>query len=140
MSGWRRFLQWLDASSSFGRSGLADETAAYLDGHLLESLRAGGAGGRVPGWMWLNGVAHGDPERIAWLASERPPSPALGWRRARARLADELLKRSGGDPKEMARLQNDVLIPLELMLSNEPDLSPGRLVDVVVAELELAQR
>src|SRR5829696_4670597 len=68
MRGWRRVRHATERWTTWGGSDVADEADAYLDGRLLECLRAKGAGGIVPPWIWLNAVAHGDQERIAWLA------------------------------------------------------------------------
>lgn len=92
--------------------------------------------------MWLNAVAHGDPERVVWLAS----SPAawgphrFDWPAARARVAAELMRRTGGDLLRIRQLQHDVLVPLGLLLATRPGLAPDELVAVVTSELGLAQR
>jgi hypothetical protein len=138
MRGWRRVRHALNGWTTWGGSDVADEAAAYLDGRLLECLRAKGAGGIVPPWIWLNAVAHGDQERIAWLASDRSPGSA-GWRGARAALADELLRVADGDPVEVARLQRDVLVPLEMSLADRRDLVPAGLLEIGTQELRLAQ-
>lgn len=138
MRRWRRIRHALDGWTTWGGSDVADEAAAYLDGRLLELLRAEGAGGLVPPWIWLNAVAHGDQERIAWLASDRVAGGA-GWRRVRAALADELLRVADGDPAEVARLQREVLVPLELSLAERKDLEPASLLEIATQELRFAQ-
>ena len=141
MGRWRSWFRALDSRSSWDSPGVADEAGAFLDGHLVESMKS--AGTTVPPWMWLNAVAHGDQERLAWLASDlggaavggSGAAGGSGWRWARARLAAELLSAGNGDAAVVAALQRDVLVPLELSLSHSEDLSPGALVDIVVAEL-----
>jgi len=140
MTGWRAWWRRWQAVACVGDSGLADEAEAFLDGRLLEVMRAGGC--PVTSWMWLNAVAHGDPERVVWLASSpaaQGPHP-LDWPAARARVAAELVGRTGGDPFRMTRLQHAVLVPLELVLATRPGLTPDELVAVVASELGLAQR
>ena len=140
MTGWREWWRRWEAAACMGDSGLAEESEAFLGGHLLELMRAGSC--PVSSWMWLNGVAQGDPERVAWLASSPSawgPHP-LDWPAARARVAAELLACTGGDPIRMVQLQRGVLVPLELVLANRPGLTPDELVAVVTSELGLAQR
>lgn len=140
MTAWREWWRRWEAASCVGASGVAEEAEAFLHGRLLEVMRAGGC--PVSSWMWLNAVAHGDAERVAWLASSpaaRGPHP-LDWPAARARVAAELMRSTGGDPLRMTRLQHVVLVPLELVLATRPGLTPDELVAVVTSELGLAQR
>jgi hypothetical protein len=138
---WRSLLGKLDGWTTWGDSGLPDEATAFLEGRLLEQLRATGAGGRTPPWLWLNAVAHGDREVVATMADRRRPSggPVAGWRDARSALAQELLVRSGGDERVMRELQRRALVPLEQSLSQVADLTPARLVEISVQEMLLAQ-
>jgi hypothetical protein len=106
---WRRTVGRLDGWTTWGTSGLADEATAFLEGRLLESQRATGAGGRVPPWLW------------------------------RAALARELLERSGGDADLLADLQRRALVPLECGLTEVPDLTPARLHEIVLTELWLTE-
>jgi len=138
---WRRVVGRLDGWTTWGTSGLADEAAAFLEGRLLESQRATGAGGRVPPWLWLNAVAHGDTQVLRALVQPGRPAggPVGGWRSVRAELARELLDRSGGDAELLADLQRRALVPLEDSLSDVPDLTPVRLHEIVLAELWLTE-
>jgi hypothetical protein len=138
MRGWQRVRHALDGWTTWGGSNVADEAAAYLDGRLLECLRAKGAGGIVPPWIWLNAVAHGDQERIAWLASDRSPGSA-GWRGARAALAEELLRGAGGGPGGGAPRARVGRVALELSLADRRDLVPAGLLEIGTEELRLAQ-
>lgn len=141
MKFWRSLLGRLDGWTTWGDSGLPDEAQAFLEGRLLEQLRATGAGGRTPPWLWLNAVAHGDREAVATLADRRRPvgGPVTGWRDARSALAQELLTRSGGDERVMRELQRRALVPLEQSLSQVSDLTPARMVEISVQEMLLAQ-
>jgi hypothetical protein len=142
MGTWRRIVGRLDGWTTWGTSAVADEATAFLEGRLLESQRATGAGGRVPPWLWMNAVAHGDVDLLRELTTQpgRPASGAVGsWRSARAAVARELLERSGGDPDQLADLQQRALVPLECGLTDVPDLTPARLHEIVLAELWLTE-
>jgi hypothetical protein len=141
MGFWRRVVGRLDGWTTWGSSALADEAAAFLEGRLLESQRATGAGGRVPPWLWLNAVAHGEVDLLRDLAQlGAPAGGAVGsWRSARAALARELLERSGGDAALLTDLQRLALVPLECGLTHVPDLTPARLHEIVMAELWLTE-
>jgi hypothetical protein len=140
MNLWRSVLKALDGWTTWGRSGVADEAEAFLQGQLLERMVSSGAGGQVPGWMWLNAVAHGDREYVELLATmgADKAKPIGGWRGARARLARELLTCSAGDAAAMRYLQEQVLIPLEERLADVTDLTAARLTDIGVHELRFA--
>lgn len=140
MGRWQRWCRWLDSRSSWDSPGVASEATAFLEGRLVEAMQASAAGTAVPPWMWLNAVAHGDEEHIAWLASDTGSSGASGWRRARGRMAAELLACAGGRPGAMRRLQREVMVPIEQSLGGVDDLTPAGMVDIVVAELALAER
>jgi hypothetical protein len=141
MSFWRTVVGRLDGWTTWGTSGLADEAAAFLAGRLLESQRATGAGGRVPPWLWLNAIAHGDMELLRGLAQpgRSAGGPVGSWRSVRAALARELLERSAGDNDLLADLQRTALVPLECRLTEVPDLTPARLHEIVLAELSLTE-
>ncbi|MGZ4590132.1 MAG: hypothetical protein ACXV2I_04995 [Actinomycetes bacterium] len=140
MKRWRAMLRKLDGWTTWGGPRLPDEVDAFLQGQLLEQMRAVGAGGQVPPWMWLNAVAHGAQDVVELMAAGCPTktTPVTSWRTARSRLARELLDRSGGDPAAMRVLQARVLVPLELRLPEVTDLTPARLTDIGVHELRLA--
>ena len=137
MGFWRTWIGRLDGWTTWGDSGLADEATAYLEGRLLERQRAAGAGGRVPAWLWLNAVAHGDAGRLHELAD--PPTSAGGWRGVRASLAREVLSRTGDDPAAIAALQRGVLVPLENRLEDVHGLSAARLHEIVLQEMWLSE-
>ena len=117
-------------------SDLADETGAHLDGRLLE--RCWATGWRAPGWLWLNAVAHGEPELLHELAVAPGGRAAGAWQRVRAGLAAELLSVAGNRPTEVRRIQTELLVPLESRLSRLPDLIPGELHTLVTDELRRA--
>jgi hypothetical protein len=53
----------------------------------------------------------------------------------RIRVARELEQRCGGDERELAHLQHAVLVPLELRLLENGDLTPQQVTDIVLLEL-----
>ena len=137
---WRSVVRRLDGWTTWGGPGVADEAEAFLQGRLLEQMRACGAGGQTPPWMWLNAVAHGDTQVLEALAapsSDKVPAVS-SWRVARAVVARELLDRSGGDPAVIRRLQQCALVPLEEWFTDLGGMSPARLTDIGVHELRLA--
>lgn len=134
----RRLVKSLDGWTTWGGGAVADEASAYLQGRLLEHQRMLGAGGRTPAWMWLNGVVHGDVDRVAELAADAEKSGApTSWRAARAMVAAELLDRCHHDADAIRCAQHEVLVPLEGRLSDIPDLTPGRLYEIVLREMWL---
>jgi hypothetical protein len=136
----RSLVKRLDGWTTWGGAGLGDDAEAFLQGRLLEQMRACGAGGQAPSSMWLNAVAHGDKrvlEELAAPSSANLPA-ASSWRGARAAVARELLDRSGGDPAAIRRPQHRALIRLEERGTDLAGMSPARLTDLGVYELRLA--
>lgn len=99
-----------------------DDATAFLAGRLVEHRLA--TGRMVPAWAVLNKLAHAEAGELAELAapvrSDGVPEPGTGearepvWCAAQRSLAAYLLE--GRDPKEVARIQREVLVPLELWL------------------------
>jgi hypothetical protein len=134
----RRLGKRLDGWTTWGGGAIADEASAYLEGRLLEHQRMLGAGGRTPAWMWLNGVVHGDVDRLTDLATDAERSGTPGsWRAARAMVAAELLERCHHDADAVRAAQREVLVPLEGRVSDIPDLTPARLHGIVLREMWL---
>jgi hypothetical protein len=115
---------------------LVDATEAYLAGRYASYLRRNGMA--VPGWAWLNTLAHAPVEELARLAA--PPEPRERLERALESpfersgriLAAELLGLVGDDRGRLIDLQSRALIPLELDLitaSFAHALDPDQLVD-----------
>jgi hypothetical protein len=114
---------------------LAAECEAFLSGALPEAL--GDADGPPPAWTWLNLLAHGGVADLqAACAQSRAPVAAHSaeWVQARAFLAGEILDRAA-TPEQLARLQRDVLVPLELELASRPGTGRFRPQDLVTAVL-----
>ncbi len=100
---------------------LIADTEAFLSGHYADGLRRRGE--PVPGWAWLNRLAHGDIARIAQVRRSLDMKPARSssrseeaWRSAEVLLADELLDLIANDAASLSHVQRTVLVPLELEL------------------------
>jgi len=97
----------------------------------------------VPGWAWVNLLAHGGPRDL--VAARHPSAtgavdaPSGAWRQARAFLCSEVLGRTGPDAARLVQLQSQALVPLELQLMAVPGhhacRSPARLADAVLRAL-----
>ncbi|MDY7106269.1 MAG: hypothetical protein S0880_34230 [Actinomycetota bacterium] len=96
---------------------------AMLTGAAAERLMR--TGRPVPPWAWVNLLAHGSaadlrrPPMMAASLAERP------WCRARAHLAGQLARTVDADVAPLARLQREVLVPLELALLDDPSIAPS---------------
>lgn len=142
MWGWCRFTEWANRWPTWGGSGVAEEAAAFMHGHLLQRLEDTGGSRWVAPWVWLNAAAHGTIEELTAQAEPRAPMEGgtwAPWRRAQARIAREVLSRSGSDPAQLRRLQLLALIPLESQLHDDRSLTPARLIEMSLDELRLAE-
>lgn len=116
--------QPLEAHPSW-EAALSAETEAFLEGRIVEHLMT--AGRMVPTWALLNRLAHASPSELASLAEVdgRPgnaPEPGEPvWRTAQRSLASRLLA-GGARPDEITRIQQTVLVPLELRLIERSDV------------------
>jgi hypothetical protein len=136
MGTWRSLVK---RAFSSGRSGLGDETEAFLAGRYLERTRTLQGDPRVEPWMWLNAVAHGSLDRVQELAvGVRSTGPAGPWCDMRVSVARELEGRCRGDAAELAHLQVTVLVPLEMRLLECRDLTPQQVTDIARLELTAA--
>jgi hypothetical protein len=126
MSWGRRF--WRAARSRRGGAlegageSIATEVEAYLSGSYRELLERRGEA--IPAWAWLNGVAHGSPDRVRRAASERSPygRAAIAADRAWGGGAGAGGGRRGRPPRgeiTLEDLQHEMLIPLELALARD---------------------
>jgi hypothetical protein len=91
----------------------------------------------VPGWVWLNTLAHADWAALGDLADGGPPGRHSIWNRAVMFLAGELLS-TAGSADGLIELQRACLIPLESDLLAAPSWtlsSPAELVSLVRSEL-----
>lgn len=71
----------------------------------------------VPGWAWLNVLAHGSPSQLADLTRLAPPyqrlPPVGSWARAVRDIAAQLVRI---DETELAAIQAALFVPAELEL------------------------
>lgn len=95
------------------QSKIAKECEAFLAGRYHELL-LGNHRQALPGWAWINPLAHADCAELKRLANLSPsrddPLAFLSY------LADEVLLRTSGDDVALQRIQHDTLVPLELAL------------------------
>ena len=102
------------------REGIAQECEAFLAGRFHE-LWLGDNWHALPGWVWINPLAHAERvelERLAHLSPGRHnPLAFLSY------LADEVLLCAGKDDLTLKRIQHDVLVPLEFALLHQENSS-----------------
>lgn len=125
--------------------GLAEDCEAFVAGRYAEHLERLGC--PVPTWAWLNGLAHGDLDRLESLAAGRLKQ--VGWHRSGLRLAStwpsavaflagEVLDLVRSGRADLGELQLRVLRPLEEDVWCRPERHPHRpnqLVSAVLADL-----
>lgn len=131
-------LEWRRRDSADVQVGpsVGEECEEFLAGHLTEYLTV--VGRPIPGWAWLNRVAHVRRDELILLASGGFPTDPPAWRRALACLARAVLDQGEVDGG-LDEIQRRLLIPLELQLIGEPGgntLSPSQLIDRVLTELK----
>jgi hypothetical protein len=130
-----------ERSVAMACSRLIADAEAFLSGnyadHLARQTEA------VPGWARLNAFAHGDLRtirRVRWPFGVRGPTALAdrtdeAWKIAQRVLADQVLEIVGGDPVTLLRVQESVLVPLELLLMYERSLTAFELVQITRAAL-----
>ena len=109
---------------------LAEECEAFLAGRWADCRRLQDR--PLPRWAWLNQAAHADVGRLREAAAR--PADKTSWRGddIQAVLARAVLAASASG--DLARLQREVLVPLELRLMDAV-MSPRRAVELVTATL-----
>jgi len=122
---------------------LADEVEAWVNGDLA-TLRSGRHG--MAPWILLNRLAHADEPVLRGLldsgdlAEVDPVVVEPEWAVAERELA-RLLLRAGASAADVAAVQRDVLVPLEMRLIEDARKEPMSLDDVAaVAGRALGQR
>lgn len=115
---------------------MATECEAFLAGRYHELL-TGNRGQALPGWAWINPLAHADYAELERLANLSPgPDDPLAFL---SYLADEVLLRTSGDDVALRRIQHDGLVPLELELLHHPSPSdPTEIARIIRDRLEVA--
>jgi hypothetical protein len=116
-------------------SELVDECSLFLNGTYALAMDSDGL--PVPGWAWLNLLAHGSPAIVRGLADEEPTSVDRGdtrWRSATSLLAVELLAASERTGRSLGELQRILVFRLEVE-PTEPAIAnpaaPAELVQTV---------
>ena len=129
---WEWFMRAFDPTLIWGGDGVAGDTEAFLSGRLLERAHQLGEPWEIPGWYWLNAVAHGTPERLAQLATEdggdERPGVRLSYPAARRMLARDVLLAGGGSVAHLEQIQRQLLVPLELDIAGEGRVTPRSLL------------
>jgi hypothetical protein len=131
---------WGRRPPSAEESELVREAEAFLLGTYVAQLVS--EGWLVPDWAWLNGVAHGDIDRLRALAGgagimAHTYGTTRVWQQVEAYLAQEVLTRCG--PDQLPGVQSSMLVPLELELANAAateGMLPMDLVHRVMSALE----
>lgn len=123
-----------------GAPELADEVEAFVHGRLLDLW--GEQPGIETGWLYLNRLAHGDPDEIRELGDMGTVTPErladAGWPYALTRLADDLTRRCATE-HELRDIQRCVLWPLEEELiasTSQLVATPGGLIRLVLSALD----
>lgn len=106
---------------------LGDECDAYVAGDYLAYARCHGL--PLSAWMWLNEIAHGSPDHVAYAAAN---GSRHGWDGTSAVLAQALLAATAGT--DTSSIQRSVLVPLELELIDQT-VTPRRLVELATSRL-----
>lgn len=118
---------------------LIRECEAFMSGRLAEEMEL--AGQPVPSWAWLNMLAHGTHRQLRGIANGAMIGQfvdADAWERGMSFLAREVLAVVDQHRCCIDDLQRQVLVPLELEMTDDPtwvDTGPSLLVMRVVAAL-----
>lgn len=101
---------------------LVRECEEFLGGRF--ALRLADAEMPVPGWAWVNLLAHGDSRLLHSLAAlARAPWAQDGtedWGHVTVVLAQRLCKVAGDVDAELGAVQRGALVPLELEMLHDP--------------------
>jgi hypothetical protein len=105
--GWRRLIFWRRSAED---QELVAECEAFLSGRYL--YRCGGRRGRLPAWVWMSTLAHGDRADIEALADAGTgPRNETGPAQYFARQVLSVVDVQG---LSLRSLQRELLVPLEL--------------------------
>jgi hypothetical protein len=112
---------------------------AYRAGRYAEHLLDLGAA--IPGWAWVNALAHGNVLDIAAaaLASPNPasvPEPYRPWFRARSAMAQALMRVTVRRGTRLRDVQRAVLLGMELELAATAEVLERDPVEVTALVLE----
>lgn len=95
---------------------LVDEAAAFLLGKSPETFWRRGE--PIPPWAWLNPLVHQDPAAVRAFARSAPAAAYRrgSWEAAMGQLAQSMVGLAHGDEPTIRNLQDECLLPLELLL------------------------
>lgn len=99
----------------------------------------------VPAWAWVNKIAHATPDELRLLATRPPPEGASAdivlWHQVTSLLAKEVLITVADDDAQLAWLQHNTLLPLELHLAHHwwATVVPVDLATAVLTAVQHAQ-
>lgn len=118
---------------------LVRECEAFMSGRLAEEMEL--ARQPVPSWAWINMLAHGSPRQLRLMAGGALVDQfveAEAWERGLSFLAREVLAVVEQYRCGIEDVQHQVLVPLELEMTDDPswvETGPSLLVVRVVAAL-----
>jgi hypothetical protein len=108
----------------------------FLGGQLLEQFSGDLAS--APDWVWVSVLAHASEGHLATLASKGPlPQPLSRclWDRTLSLLSEMVLHHARHTGAQVAALQREIIVPIELQLGSGPPLAPSTFVRLVVTGL-----
>jgi hypothetical protein len=130
------FAQICERGSSLLVASAESFLAGTYENHLLANNRI------VPVWARLNLLAHGELGDISEMAKLADPFDLLtlagdpgAWSAARSTLAVDLVRLVQGRAALLAQVQRRILIPIELVLMEQSDVTALELVVVTKAAL-----
>lgn len=130
-------MHWGKARQQAARSrDVVREAERLLQGRSVESYISRQE--RVPAWSLIGLLGHGSRHDLLRLASPSSHPDPNGWSGTVARLARDLVHRTGDD-RALVRLQRRCLVPLELSLLGglvPPPCTPTELYEMVTGSLE----
>ncbi|MGH8979896.1 MAG: hypothetical protein ACRDWE_02590 [Acidimicrobiales bacterium] len=130
--GWRASRIWHRRSTRAVAAAVLAEAGALLEGRAADVYA--GHGVPIPGWTWLNALAHRPPEAILAMGID---CPGEVWSEAATKIAVEL-RRVG--PADAAAIQTTVLLQAELDALRHVHGTPEAVVRAVRRHLETSRR
>ena len=121
---------WRRRTDPLGEA-LVEECEAFLAGGYVERCEA--RQNPVPGWAWMNVLAHGTEADLRAAALDRPHDDA--GHQARAFVAGELIDLIDAGCLDLETFQCEVLVPLELDVIACPTSSVWRPAELVAGLL-----
>lgn len=91
---------------------LVNEATGFLRGRATDAYQNGG---RVPAWALVSSLAHSDFDHFLQVTQLGQRDHPASWNAAIAYLATEILA-TAPDARQLAAIQQEVLVPIELDL------------------------